>query len=63
MAFITSKKVGGLRFIRVGRLSLSFCVVRRADAAKPAKSRALAIIEPRLQSVALPGGQRGFIVA
>lgn len=25
-----SKKVGGLRFVRVGRLSLSFCLRRRA---------------------------------
>jgi hypothetical protein len=63
MAFITSKKVGGLRFIRVGRLSLSFCVVRNAPAPKRSKSRALTIIEPRLRSVVLPGGRRAFVTA
>ena len=57
---LSSKKVGGLRFVRIGRLSISFCIVRRADTARPA--RALTIIEPRLRSVAMPGGGRTFIV-
>ena len=62
-ALFSTKRVGGLRFVRLGRLQLSFCVVRRADATKPAASRALTIIEPRLRSVALPGGARAFIIA
>ena len=26
-----NRKVGGIRFIRIGRLQLSFCVVKRED--------------------------------
>ncbi len=50
----SNKKIGGLRFVRVGRLSLSFCVVRKAtEVSKPIK-----IIEaPRLRSVATEYGR------
>ncbi len=61
----SNKRVGGLRFIRVGRLSLSFCLCRAEGASKPrrARSTAVATIPPRLRSVVLPGGQRALIVA
>ena len=61
----STKRVGGLRFIRVWRLSLSFCICRAVTAPKPRRSRSTSLIsyEPRLRSIVLPGGGRALIVA
>ena len=55
---LSNRKVGGLRFLRFGKLQLSFCVVRSAPAPRKAKT----FDQPRLRSVAV-GSARVFIVA
>ena len=35
----STRKVGGLRFVKIGRFSISFCVTRRFEPVKPAEAR------------------------
>ncbi|MFC5509284.1 hypothetical protein [Bosea massiliensis] len=41
---ISTQKVGGLRFVRIGRLSLSFCLTRK-PVARPVKLTAKPMVE------------------
>ena len=59
---LSSKRVGGLRFVRIGSLSFSYCWTRKAP--KPSMSRALTVVrsEPMLRSI--PAGRaRVFTIA
>ena len=40
-------KVGGLRFVRIGRLQLSFCVCRKTTVTRERKSRDVALVGVR----------------
>lgn len=47
MAFISTQKVGGLRFVRIGRLCLSFCIARKHAEPRRAPARKRALKLPR----------------
>jgi hypothetical protein len=50
------RKVGGIHFLRVGRLQFSFCVCRSALAEKPAHSRGRNIVIEAPYVRRYPGG-------
>ena len=65
MLHFSSKKIGGLRFVRIGSLSFSYCFTKKAP--KPSMSRALTVVrsetyEPRVRSIAAGRG-RVFTIA
>jgi hypothetical protein len=65
-SLFSTKAIGGLRFVRLGRISISFCICRPEGAPKRARktrSTSLATVAPHLRSVVLPGGQRAILAA
>ncbi len=56
---VSYRKVGGLRFVRIGRLQLSFCVVKRRsinDAQRMDACRALTALAPIREVRRYPAG-------